>query len=66
MNEVNWKDLEEEHARIIKENVRLKAFYDNIQQLYHDTIGRHEITVSVHALGDELVKVGELREVKLI
>lgn len=66
MNEVNWETLEEEQARIIKENVRLKAFYDNIQQLYHDTIGRHEITVSVHALGDELVKVGELKEVEIL
>ena len=66
MNEVNWEALEEEQARIIKENVRLKAFYDNIQQLYHDTIGNHEVTISVHALGDELVKVGELKEVKIL
>lgn len=66
MKEVNWEEFEAEHARLIRENVRLKAFHDNIQSLYHDTIGNHETSVSVHKLGDELVKVGELKEIDII
>lgn len=66
MSEVNWTELEEQHARIIKENVRLKAFYDNIQQLYHDTISNHESTISIHAIGDLLLKLGETKEVEII
>lgn len=62
----NWAEFEEEYKRVIEENVRLKAMYDNLMDLYHRTIDNHEITVSIHAIGDELLKVGELKEVKII
>ena len=62
----NWEQFEAEYKRMLDENVRLKQFHDNIENLYHRTISDHEITVSVHALGDELLKVGELKEVDII
>ena len=62
----NWAQFEAEYKRMIDENVRLKQFHDNIMNIYHETIGNHEITISVHALGDELAKLGELKEVQII
>lgn len=59
MNEVNWTELEEEHARLL-------LFRDNIENLYHDTISRHESTISIHEIGDLLLKAGEVKEVELI
>ena len=59
MSEVNWKDLEEEHARLL-------LFRDNIENLYHDTISRHESTISIHEIGDLLLKAGEVKEVEII
>ena len=56
MSEVNWKDLEEEHARLL-------LFRDNIENLYHDTISKHESTISIHEIGDLLLKLGEVKEV---
>lgn len=62
----NWEEFEAEYKRMIDENVRLKQFKDNIENLYHRTISNHDITVSVHDLGDELLKCGELKEVSII
>lgn len=59
MNEVDWKSLEEEHARLL-------LFRDNVENLYHDTISRHESTISIHEIGDLLLKLGETKEVQII
>ena len=62
MSETNtnaWEQLEEEHARLL-------LFRDNIENLYHDTISKHESTISIHAIGDLLLKLGEVKEVDII
>ena len=59
MNKVDWNALTEEHARLLQ-------FYDNITSLYHDTISKHESTISIHAIGDLLLKLGEVKEVDII
>ena len=62
MNKVDietWEDLKEEHARLL-------LFRDNIENLYHDTISKHESTISIHAIGDLLLKLGEVKEVEII
>ena len=59
MNEVNWTELEEEHARLL-------LFRDNIENLYHDTISNHESSISIHAIGDLLLKAGEVKEIEII
>ena len=59
MNEVDWNSLEEEHARLL-------LFRDNIENLYHDTISQHESTISIHEIGDLLLKLGETKEVQII
>lgn len=62
MNKVDietWEDLKEEHARLL-------LFRDNIENLYHDTISKHESTISIHEIGDLLLKLGEVKEVDII
>ena len=59
MNKVDWNSLEEEHARLL-------LFRDNIENLYHDTISQHESTISIHKIGDLLLKLGETKEVQII
>ena len=54
-----WDDLMEEHAKLLQ-------FYDNIANLYHDTISNHVSTISIHDIGDLLLKVGEVSEVQII
>ena len=62
----NWEEFKKDYARRIEENNKLKGMYDNLMDLYHRTIDNHETMVSIHAIGDELLKVGELKEVKII
>ena len=54
-----WNTLLEEHARLL-------LFRDNIENLYHDTISKHESTISIHEIGDLLLKLGEVKEVEII
>ena len=54
-----WNTLMEEHARLL-------LFRDNIENLYHDTISKHESTISIHEIGDLLLKLGEVKEVEII
>jgi hypothetical protein len=54
-----WEDIEAEFARLVE-------FHDNIENLYHDTISKHESTISIHEVGDLLLKCGTLKEVSII
>lgn len=58
-NEANWDRIIDEHARLLQ-------FHDNMENLYHRTIGNHESTINIHEVGDLLLKVGEIKEVDII
>ena len=57
--QLEWEDIEDEYRR-------LQDFHGNMERLYHAVIGRHESTISIHAVGDLLLKAGTLKEVEVI
>jgi len=60
MNDLKtWDDVKDEFARLVE-------FHDNIENLYHDIISKHESTISIHEIGDLLLKLGEVKEVDII
>lgn len=54
-----WESIEDEYRRLV-------LFHDRIEALYHDSIGDHISTISIHDIGDELAKCGDIKEVQII